>query len=370
MKYVYLVFLLLFFGYILKDYVNFILAIIVFSYFSEVFIDIFSNLKQKILTNLQKRDINDSKFIKNFKGFVFKFLTFINIDIAFIYLFYLVCLFLIIFVIIPPVFSDLKNIFAQLINNLPTILNDIKNYISNNRIINNFLLKNNINLLEAINNMNFNELLRNYADFIQKVITYILNFITSNLSVLFLIFVPLFSIYFLKSKEDFKRWIFENFSYIKEVEIFINSYDKYQKLYFKAILVNIFFIIFFSALVFYFIFGLKGTSLGILYGMFSFIPVVGPILGSLPAIILAFSKSISLGISIIIIVFIIQQLSDNFIMPKIIKDHLNLNPLITIFSILGFSSILGVWAVFISPPLVLTIKDLIEFTSKNKNQTL
>ncbi|MGC8733975.1 MAG: AI-2E family transporter [bacterium] len=367
MRYFFILALLVLSIYLLKDYINFILGIIVFSYFSEVFIDIFTKIKQKIQDKLEQKIQTDSKIINFFKSFSSSFIKLIKIDLAFIYLFYLVIIFLIIFVVIPPVFIDIKNIFSQIFNNLPNILNNLKNFINSNPIVSNFIEKNNIN--EIINQIDFNGLFKNYLEFIQKIIVYILNFIVSNLSILFFIFVPLFSIYFLTSKESFKNWVFNNFHYIKGIDVFIESYDKYQKLYLKAILVNIISIMFISSLVFNFIFGLKGISLGVLYGLFSFIPVIGPIFGSLPAIILGFSKSFFTGIFVIFLVFIIQQLSDNFIMPKIIRDHLNLNPLITIFSILGFSRILGVWAVFIAPPLVLSIKDLIEFIAKNINNS-
>lgn len=365
MRYLFLVILLIFVGYILKDYINFILAIVVFSYFSEVFIDIFSKFKQKIQSKLDQKIQNDYKIIIFFKSFSLNFLRLIKINLAFIYLFYLFCIFLIIFVVIPPVFIDIKNIFSQIVNKLPNVLNNLNNFINSNAIINNFVLKNSIN--EIMNQIDFNGLLKKYLEFIQKMIAYILNFIVSNLSILFFILVPLFSIYFFTSKESFKNWIFSNFDYVKGVDIFIESYDKYQKLYLRSILVNIISIIFISCLVFYLVFGFKGFSLGVLYGLFSFIPIIGPVLGSLPAIILGFSKSFFTGIFIIVLVFIIQQLSDNFIMPKIIKDNLNLNPLVTIFSILGLTKIFGVWAVFIAPPLTLAIKDLLEFISKKYN---
>ncbi len=365
MRYLVLLILIVFFVYLLKDYINFILAIIIFSYFSEVFIDIFSKFKKNIQYKLEQKISTDSKIIVSFKNFVSKFLSLIKIDIVFIYLFYLGCLFFIVFVVVPPVFIDLKNIFSNLVIKLPDIVDNLKNYLINNQFINSFLIKLNINLMDLINKIDFNSVVKDYLNFIQKLISYILNFIASNLSVLFFILVPLFSIYFLSSKEDFKNWIFNNFYYINELKVLIDSYDRYQKLYLKAILVNIFSIVIISSVVFYFIFGFKGVSLGILYGIFSFIPLLGPFLGSFSAIILAFSKSFTLGVIVIILVFIIQQISDNLIMPKIIKDHLNLNPLITIFSILGFSTILGFWAVFIAPPLILTIKDLIEFISQN-----
>ncbi len=365
MRYLFFLILIIFFGYLLKDYINFILGIIIFSYLSEVFIDIFSKFKKNIQTKLEQKISTDSKIVGFLKNFGSNFLNLIKIDIAFIYLFYLIFLFFIVFVVIPPVFMDLKNIFSNLIVKLPYILDNLKNYLVNNQFINSFLIKININISDLFNKIDFNSVVKDYVNFIQKLIGYILCFIASNLIVLFFIFVPLFSIYFLTSKEDFKNWIFNNFHYISELKILIESYDRYQKLYLKAILVNIFSIVIISSVVFYFIFGFKGISLGILYGIFSFIPVLGPLLGSLSAIILAFSKSISLGVFVVILVFIIQQISDNFIMPKIIKDHLNLNPLITIFSILGFSTLLGFWAVFIAPPLILTIKDLIEFISEN-----
>lgn len=344
-KAVYLVFIFILYLFLLKDYFNLILATIVFAYFTEVFIDVFSKLREKVI-NLWDKNFENDKIKKNqlitlFIGFFRK----LRINVLFVYIFYLFFIIFLVLFIFIPVINNVKNVLSIGVSKFPLVLENLKN----------LLVKYNIPV----------DISKNPVD-IGKVVDFVLNYLiklmgnlASNLGDWFiLILVPLLSMYFISAKKQFLGWI-------KERELgllshFFIQFDRYQKVYVMAILTNILSIVVLSSIVFSLVLGIEGISFGVVYGLFSFIPLVGPVVGSLPVIIVSFSQSLFLGFGMIFVVFIIQQISDNFIMPKTVEKFLTINPFLSIISILGFYKFLGFWAVFLAVPLALTLISLIE----------
>ncbi len=74
--------------------------------------------------------------------------------------------------------------------------------------------------------------------------------------------------------------------------------------------------------------------LGIIAAITELIPYIGPILGAVPAVFIAFTQSPVKAIAIAIIYIIIQQLENNLIVPKVMKKSVGLNPLVVIIVIL------------------------------------
>jgi len=83
------------------------------------------------------------------------------------------------------------------------------------------------------------------------------------------------------------------------------------------------------------IIGIKSAfSIGIIMGIFNIIPYFGPILGLIPAILMAAPGGIKMIILTSIVLLIIQQLESGLITPKIVGNSLGLHPLFVILSIL------------------------------------
>jgi predicted PurR-regulated permease PerM len=318
------------------------MATLVFAYFTEVFIEIFTSLKDKMLKNIEKNSLNKSKFF----GLIHNFVKVFHINLIFVYSFYFIfSMFLIFFILIPigkKVFLSLQ----MVINKIPLLIDVFKAFLIN------------LNLKYNIDTSFLNDFGKILNIVLENLIKFFSNFLLSFKDWLFIVLVPIFGIYFYNAKKDFFTWLDSNFSGI--ILSFFKYYDYYQKIYVKAILTNIFTIIILSSIVFTFLLGFSGIEFGVLYGLFSFIPVVGPIVGSLPVIIFSFSKSIYLGFVVLFFVIAIQQFADNFITPKTVEKYLALNPFLSIVSILAFYLFFGVWSVFLAIPLALTLKSIIE----------
>lgn len=97
--------------------------------------------------------------------------------------------------------------------------------------------------------------------------------------------------------------------------------------------------------------------------LFSIIPYLGNFIGGGVAVILSFLYAGTTPALIVIGVVAAAQLIENYILtPWIIGDQINLNPFMTIFGILVFSSIWGVVGAVISLPLIGVLKVIFDHT--------
>ena len=97
-----------------------------------------------------------------------------------------------------------------------------------------------------------------------------------------------------------------------------------------------------------------GFLIGFLTGLFSFIPYVGMLFGTLAALIIAFFQ-ISFGIQdilLMLIVFIIGQIFEsNFLTPKLVGEKIGVHPAWVIFALFAFGSLFGFVGLLIALPV-------------------
>jgi len=93
-------------------------------------------------------------------------------------------------------------------------------------------------------------------------------------------------------------------------------------------------------------------TLALIVGLFEIIPYIGPILGAIPAVALAFLQSPFLAMMVIIIFIVNHQLENYLIAPLIMKRVLGLNPLVIIISMIVGGSLAGIVGVAVAVPIV------------------
>ncbi|HRX03321.1 MAG TPA: AI-2E family transporter [Anaerolineae bacterium] len=115
------------------------------------------------------------------------------------------------------------------------------------------------------------------------------------------------------------------------------------------------------------ILGLPGALiLGILAGVLEVVPNLGPVLALIPAVIIALIQGPSyLPISNLLfagIVFavyvVIQQIENNFLVPRIMGHSLNLHPLVVLIGVVVGASFAGILGAFLAAPVMASIKIL------------
>ncbi|RHW38045.1 AI-2E family transporter [Neobacillus notoginsengisoli] len=86
------------------------------------------------------------------------------------------------------------------------------------------------------------------------------------------------------------------------------------------------------------------------------VPFLGPILGILPAVMIALTDSPMLVIKVLLVMFFVQQLEGNLITPRVMGNKLNLHPLTVIFVLLIAGSVYGFIGIIIAIPLFSVLK--------------
>ena len=107
--------------------------------------------------------------------------------------------------------------------------------------------------------------------------------------------------------------------------------------------------------------------LALLAGMFEIIPIFGPLLAMVPAVLLAFSSAgATLALSVIIFYIIVQRLENDLIYPLVVNKVTGVNPLVVILALLVGAKLAGLWGVLLSVPVVSALMEYINDIQKEK----
>ena len=103
--------------------------------------------------------------------------------------------------------------------------------------------------------------------------------------------------------------------------------------------------------------GLKAPLLfGLFCGITNVIPYAGPYIGGIPAVIVAFSQSTSVGIFTLIAVVSVQFIEGNFLQPLIMSKSTKLHPVTIMLGLIVFGYFFGVLGMVISTPVIAVFK--------------
>ena len=95
----------------------------------------------------------------------------------------------------------------------------------------------------------------------------------------------------------------------------------------------------------------SGLALGLVAGLCEFVPYLGVILVSVPAIIIGFGIDPQTGWLTVLVLVIVQQLQGNVVQPIAQRRMSDLPPALTIFSLIGFGLLCGPLGVVLAVPL-------------------
>ena len=93
------------------------------------------------------------------------------------------------------------------------------------------------------------------------------------------------------------------------------------------------------------------TFLGVLAGLFSFIPYLGPLLSLLPALLVAFGERPELALWVAVLFGGVQVLEGNVLTPLIQKRSVSLPPVVLILAQVLMGSVFGLLGVLVATPL-------------------
>ena len=108
-----------------------------------------------------------------------------------------------------------------------------------------------------------------------------------------------------------------------------------------------------------------GVVFGIFYGLMELVPYVGPILGALPAVLVAlFTDPIS-ALWVTLLFIGLQQIEGHIVAPQIFGHTLRINPLLVIFALLLGLQVHGIIGALISLPILAVLRETAVFLHRH-----
>ena len=102
-------------------------------------------------------------------------------------------------------------------------------------------------------------------------------------------------------------------------------------------------------------------TIGIVAGLFDLIPYFGPYLGgALPILIALIGPTPIKALWVVILIVIIQQVESNLITPRVLSERVGLHPLVVMFSVMFFGSVMGIPGMILGVPIMAVLLAVIQ----------
>jgi len=204
-----------------------------------------------------------------------------------------------------------------------------------------------------------NEGIDTFEKKMDSLLTIIVNILMKFLnSALIMLIIPFIAFYMLKDFALIKRavWYITPKKWRKKGTLFLKDVDESLGSYIRGQLLVCVIIGSISALLFW-VFDLKyPLLLGLIVGATNVIPYFGPIIGAVPAVIIATTTSIKLVIITLVIVFGLQFLEGNILSPYIVGKSLHMHPLVIMVALTAGGEIGGILGLILAVPVLAVLK--------------
>jgi predicted PurR-regulated permease PerM len=123
-----------------------------------------------------------------------------------------------------------------------------------------------------------------------------------------------------------------------------------------------------------YIFGLLGifpagekyaVVFGVFYGLMELIPYIGPIIGALPAVLVALFNDPISAVWVTLLFVGLQQLEGHIVAPQIFGHTLRINPLLVIFALLLGLQVHGIIGALIALPILSVLRETVVYLSRH-----
>jgi predicted PurR-regulated permease PerM len=239
----------------------------------------------------------------------------------------------------------------QLSEQFPNKFNKISD-VSHNLVKHNSLGNSSLRMIEK----KASSLSNSFLQHIEQNITNILSIVTSIATVLAV--VPFIVFYFLRDDEKLKPALLKNLpvEHVEEGNLILVDIDKTLSAY----IIGQCIIALSDGIMMYIGFCMIGLNNSLVLAIFAMcmtiVPFIGPVIGMVPAIIVAILQGPFMVLKVVFVVIVAQQIDGNFVTPRVMGKKLNLHPLTVIFILLISGAIYGFVGIIIAIPLYSVIK--------------
>jgi len=108
-------------------------------------------------------------------------------------------------------------------------------------------------------------------------------------------------------------------------------------------------------------------SLALFAALAELIPIFGPIIAAVPAVILGFLDSVTLGLMVFGLYVIIQQFENHLIYPLVVRKVVGVPPLLVIIALLVGGQLAGFLGILLAVPLAAVVLEFTDDVQKKKH---
>lgn len=265
-----------------------------------------------------------------------------------------------IYKVVPQIVENINNIMNFIMNgnvDVVQIVSDLKSKIDHPYVV--YVTDYILQASESIKSI-INDLLIELSNILMKLVT---NIGSSTLTVVTSFII---NIYMLSEKEDIlargKRFIYA-YSDEHKAKEYLSAFSKGNsifKSFLNGKLLDSTIVGIICVIVFYLFKVPYAPLMGTIIGVFNIIPYFGPIIGSVPVIIVSFFVDPPKALTALIIILVIQQLDANILDPKIVGDNVGVSPFWIITSVTVGGNLFGIPGMILGVPVVVLIKTIVE----------
>jgi len=115
------------------------------------------------------------------------------------------------------------------------------------------------------------------------------------------------------------------------------------------------------ALLAYLLIGLPNALvLALVAGVLEAVPMIGPLLGAIPAALVALSIAPARLVWVIVATVVIQQLENSLLVPRVMRKAVGVNPFVTLLAFFAFSSLFGIAGALMAIPMAAILQLLLD----------
>ena len=106
------------------------------------------------------------------------------------------------------------------------------------------------------------------------------------------------------------------------------------------------------------IFGRFAVLLAVIAGLLELLPIIGPILAAIPAVLIAATAGVEAATAALLLYLGIQQVENYFLVPKIQGDATNLHPSVVMLALIVGGTVGGLLGAILALPVTATARDV------------
>jgi predicted PurR-regulated permease PerM len=109
------------------------------------------------------------------------------------------------------------------------------------------------------------------------------------------------------------------------------------------------------------VFGRYAVLLSVTAGILELLPIIGPIISAVPAVLIAATAGLEPVIAAIVLYTLVQQIENNLLVPKIQGDAIKMHPALVMFAIIIGGAIAGLLGAILALPVTAAGRDVLRY---------